>query len=112
MQLEEAHAAAAEIDADARFAVVAIGRFELIDQLVKAPADAYPWGVSVVSRIDPTYRGVCRTRDELDEFVLLAPRPARARPAPRVLTNPATNLANPAKPAPAKPAPQALFLFE
>jgi hypothetical protein len=108
MQLEEAHAAAAEIDADPLFAVVAIGRFELIDKLIKAPADAYPWGVSVVSRIDPTYRGVCRTREELDEFVLLAPRPARA--PRRVLTNPATNLAPAANPA--KPAPQALFLFE
>lgn len=106
MNLSEAHDAAIELEADDRFAVVAIGRFELIANLVTAHADAYPWGVSVVSRVDPTYRGVCRTRDELAEFVLLAPQPTKPKPR----SQPAAKLPAPAQ----QPAHQGqgLFAFE
>ena len=108
MNLDEAHAAAIELEADDRFAVVAIGRFELVANLVTAHAGAYPWGLSVVSRIDPNYRAVCRTRDELDEFVLLAPQPTKAKPKPKTVAR--DNAAT--LPAPANNQGQALFAFE
>lgn len=108
MTLEEAYQVATEIEANARFAVVAIGRFELIADLVDRHAGAFPWGVSIVSRVDQTYKAVCRTRDEVNEFVLIAPQPKR-KPKPRPSVS---NDAAP-KPAPAKPADtQAVFAFD
>ncbi len=105
MNLHEAATAASEIEADDRFAVVAIGRFELIRDVVAAHRDAYPWGLSVVSRIDPNYKAVLRTREELAEFVLLAPQP---QPKP-TRSSPSSS----PYPASSSPSPkQSVFAFE
>lgn len=80
MQLADAAALAAEIEADDRFRVMAVGKFELLDAIVAANPNAYPWAVSAVAIADTTYRAVLRTRADWIEWRDLAPAP---EPPPR-----------------------------
>jgi hypothetical protein len=98
MTLEQVLEQARRVEADPRFAVVAIGRFEMLPDLIAAPADKFPWALSAVCRHDATYLGVLRNPEAVTEFLFLCPpefdTPASLPPAK------AKQTAKPTKPAP------------
>lgn len=73
MTLDEVLEQARRVEADPRFAVVAIGRFQMLDELVAAPRETFPWALSVVCRHDSTYLAVLRNADDVTEFLFLCP---------------------------------------
>lgn len=66
--LAEACELAAKIAGDARISVIAIGRFVMAAELVGERADQLPWGVSVVSRDDPSLVGRVWNEKDWIEF--------------------------------------------
>ena len=50
MNLQQATQLAEEIEADPRYLVVAIGRFQILADLVVAP-DSYPWCITVIPSV-------------------------------------------------------------
>jgi hypothetical protein len=84
MTFDEVCEVAKRFDTDERFVVVAIGRFELLADLVACPnAFANHWGVNVVSLIDSDYRAILRNVADVDEFIAIAPQPAVKQPEPQ-----------------------------
>jgi hypothetical protein len=78
---------AAEINADDRFIVIAIGRFKLVEELTRQCADRMPWGVSVLPRDKPERRVTLWSPEQWTEYrdlVLeeLAPAPPPQATAP------------------------------
>lgn len=76
MTFDEVCEVAKRFDSDERFVVIAIGRFELLADLVACPnAFANHWGVNVVSLIDSSYRAILRNVADVDEFIAMSPQP-------------------------------------
>jgi cell division septation protein DedD len=105
MTLDEVLEQARRVEADPRFAVVAIGRFEMTDDLIASPREKFPWALSAVCRHDATYIGVLRNPEAVTEFLFLCPpqfdTPASLPPAKRE----PKQTAKPTKPE-SKPAPK------
>jgi hypothetical protein len=88
MTFEEACELARVISGTRRFAVMAIGRFELQAELSKAHAGGFleklSWGVSVFALDSPEYPKVLRSEDAWREFVACSGvevQPTQAAPA-------------------------------
>jgi hypothetical protein len=82
MTFDEVCQVAKRFETDERFVVVAIGRFELLADIVACPnAFANHWGVNVVSLLDTDYRAILRNVADVDEFIAIAPQPAAKQPA-------------------------------
>lgn len=111
MKFEQAVALAADVEADPAFAVVAVGRFELLDDLVAHPPDKFPWAVSVVYRLDARYCGVVRTDHDWREFRALAPPAKPSQPKPVASQPPAPKPKPAAEQPPAELSPVQLSLF-
>ena len=82
MTFDEVCEVAKRFDADERFVVVAIGRFEVLTDILAYPrAFKFAWGVNVVSLIDHEYKAILRDVAKVDEFIAAAPQPKpKAKP--------------------------------
>jgi hypothetical protein len=83
MTLKEACELAAAIEGNSDFAVIAIGRFVMMDQISVESKKHLPWGVSIVSLRDRGDRIVAfKESDWIDFAKALAPaKPAKEQPA-------------------------------
>ena len=89
MSLAAVTVLAAEINADDRFIVIAIGRFKLVEELTRQCADRMPWGVSVLPRDKPERRVTLWSPEQwteyrdlvLEELAAAPQAPAAAQPA-------------------------------
>jgi hypothetical protein len=112
MEFEQAVELAAAVEADPAFAVVAVGRFELLDNLVANPPDKFAWAVSVVYRLNVRYCAVVRSVDHWREFRALAPAPPLpSKPKPVASQPPAPKPKPAAEQPPAELSPVQLSLF-
>lgn len=101
MTFDEVLEVAKRFDGDERFIVVAIGRFELLSDVLACPkAFECAWGVNVVSLIDHEYKAILRDVSAVDGFIELAPKP-KPKPTPTKF-QPTTNA----------PSAQLTLLFE
>ena len=72
LTMEQATRLAMEIDADTRFAVIAIGRFVLSEELGAGRSiDDLPWGVSLMARDNPKSRATIWSSADWDEYRLI-----------------------------------------
>ena len=114
MTLEQVLEQARRVEADRRFAVVAIGRFEMLSDLIASPAEKFPWALSAVCRHDATYIGVLRNPEAVTEFLFLCPpefdTPASLPAKPKQTAKPTKPESNPA-PKPSKAAELQPSLF-
>ncbi len=83
MTLQEACELAAAIEGNSDFAVIAIGRFVLMDELSTESKKSLSWGVSVLSLRDRGDRTVCHNESDWIAFAkALAPvKPTKEQPA-------------------------------
>lgn len=82
MTLQEACELARAIEGNSDFAVIAIGRFVMMDELSSESKRNLSWGVSIVSLRDRTNRTVAhRESDWIDFAKALAPAVAKQQPA-------------------------------
>ncbi len=73
MTMAEATELAMEIMRDRRVMVVAIGRFRLLEELVRDGAEELPWGVSVAARDNPGQRATVWSHELWRDFRDLLP---------------------------------------
>jgi hypothetical protein len=88
MTFDEAVELAKAIEGNSQFAVIAIGRFVMSDELSTVTKQTLPWGVSVAWLSDHKDRVVCFKESDWTDFALAhAPKP-QAKPVETKVVKP------------------------
>ena len=82
MTMSEACELAQAIEGNGQFAVIAIGRFVMTNELNHSSKQSLPWKISVVSLADPNDRTVIFNEAEWQSFCQAVSKPAKASTKP------------------------------
>jgi len=82
MTMSEACELAQAIEGNGQFAVVAIGRFVMTNEINHSSKQSLPWKISVVSLADPTDRTVIFNEAEWQSFCKAVSKPVKETSKP------------------------------